>query len=73
MWKNPIRNRFCLSAAPLILFDKKNIISFYEYKINKDEIRRMLAQDQNRMRQMSRAELLFAKYERRVIETYHLT
>lgn len=43
-----------IAEAPFILFDKGNLISFYEYEIDKGEISRVLAQNQNRVRQMSR-------------------
>lgn len=43
-----------IAEAPFVLFDKGNLISFYEYEIDKGEIRRVLAQNENRVRQMSR-------------------
>lgn len=57
-----------IAELPLVIFDKKEIISFFEYKINNDEIRQVLAENKNRLLQMSRV----VKYIKRgqFLETY---
>ena len=47
-------NRNDIAELPFILFDKKNIISFYDYEIDKEEIRRVLEENKNRLLQKSR-------------------
>ena len=43
-----------IAELPFVLFDKRNIISYFEYNINRDEISHVLAQNQNRIRQTGR-------------------
>lgn len=50
-----------IAELPLVIFDKKNIISFSEYEINIDEIKHVLNDNRNRILQVSRV----TKYIRR--------
>ncbi len=45
-----------IAELPLILFDKKDIISFTEYQINKTEIKTIFENNKSRILQMSRVE-----------------
>ena len=43
-----------IAELPLVLFDKKEVISFYDYEIDREEIQRVLDEDKNRLLQESR-------------------
>lgn len=42
------------TEQPLVLFDKKGIITFYDYQPDPEQIRLLLEKNRNRLRQMSR-------------------
>lgn len=43
-----------IAELPLVLFDKKEIISYYKYEVNRDEIRQVIEENRNMLLQMGR-------------------